>query len=281
MNQFFKKHPIIVAAIAVALILVLIFSTRKKTTITGPEAAVGTAVMPAENAASNVTRSVGNWFRMVFGISSVQKDNAAMKKQIEEMESDLLLLNEVQQENKRLREIVNYVQDNQDYEMITATVIGRSPGYWFDEFVVNVGYRQGVQAGMTVITPEGLVGHVSEVSGRWARVTSIISGDSSVSAMVERTRDNTIVKGNNQIDPDNEVCTMEYLPLDNNLIPGDLVKTSGLGEHPKGIVIGEIREVKRETEDIERTATITPAVDFRKLEEVMIILKENESVDIS
>ncbi len=277
-NQFFKKHPVLVSGIILAIIIILILATRKQTRITGVESAVGTAVMPAESGVSSVTRGVGNWFRMVLGISDVQQENETMKKKIEQMESDLALLNEVQQENKRLSEIAQYIQNNQDYEVVTAAVIGKNPGYWFDNFIINAGYRQGIEVGMTVITPKGLVGRVSEVSRSWSKVTSIISGDSSVSALVERTRDNTIVRGNSKIDPSNELCTMEYLPLDNDLLPGDVVKTSGLGESPKGIIIGEIQEVARGSEDVERTATIVPAVDFMKLEEVMVIIEDYTQV---
>lgn len=274
MNQFFKKHPVIVSAIVLGLMVILIIATRNKTDITGVEGAVGTAIMPAENSVSSVTRGVGHWFRMVLGISDVQRENEAMKQQIEQMQSSLSLLNEEQQENKRLKEIAKYVQDNQDYEIITAMVIGKSPGYWFDSFVINAGYRQGIRAGMTVVTPQGLVGQISEVSGSWSKVTSIIAGDSAVSALVERTRDNTVVRGNVQIGDEENLCTMEYLPLDNDLLPGDLIKTSTLGDYPKGIIIGEVKEVSRMADDIERIATIVPAVDFMKLEEVMVITKE-------
>lgn len=278
LNQFFKKHPVIISGIILAIILVLVLSTRKKTRITGVEGAVGTVVMPVESGVSSFTRGVGSWFRMVLGISDVQRENATMKQKIEQMESDLALLNEVQQENKRLSEIAQYIQDNQDYEFITAAVTGKNPGYWFDNFVINAGYRQGIDVGMTVITPQGLVGRVTEVSGSWSKVTSIISNDSSVSALVERTRDNTIVRGNTLIDPTNELCTMEYLPLDNDLLPGDVIKTSGLGDSPKGIIIGEVQEVARGAEDVERTAVITPSVDFMKLEEVMVIIEEKTQV---
>lgn len=280
MTQFFKKHPVLIGIIVVILLGILIALTRNRTKITGVEGAVGTALMPVESAASGVTRSIGNWFRMVLGISDVQRENEQMREQIVQMESELALLNELELENKRLSEIANYAKDKQDeYDMVTAMVTAKSPGYWFDTFTINVGYRDGIEVDMPVITPKGLVGRISEVSGNWSKVSAIISGDSSVSALVERTRDNTVVQGSTQLTGDEGSCVMRYLPLDNDLLPADRVLTSGLGGiFPKGIVIGEVVEVNQSNDDLERTALIKPAVDFMKIEEVMVIKHVYEEV---
>lgn len=273
MSQFFKKHPVLIGIIVVIILGILIAVTRNRTKITGVEGTVGSALMPVEGAASSVTRSVGNWFRMILGISDVQRENEQMRQQIIQMESELALLNELQMENARLAEIAKFVEDNKDqYEIVTASVTAKAPGYWFDTFTINLGYRDGIEVDMTVLTPQGLVGRISEVSGSWAKVSSIIDSGNSVSALVERTRDNTVVQGSTQITGDEAYCVMRYLPLDNDLLPADRVLTSGLGGlFPKGIVIGEVTEVDQSTDDMERTALIKPAVDFMKLEEVMII----------
>ena len=100
---------------------------------------------------------------------------------------------------------------------------------------------------------------------------------SSVSAMLQRTRDNGIVKGT--IDPaPSGYLKMDYLPHDANLVKGDIVISSGLGGLiPKGIVIGEVIEAKKEPHDLMQYAIIKPAVDFQRLEHVFVIRGEEET----
>lgn len=279
MPQFIKKHPFIVMFVIVAVLGVTIALTRGNRSVTGVENAVGSVLTPVESVTTGVTRGVGNWFRLVLGISDVQRENEQLRERIVQMEGDIALLGELEKENQRLSEIANFVQDNESYDIVTASVVGKSPGYWFDTFALNVGRNNGVQEDMPVITPTGLVGRVYEVGGNWCKVMSIIDSDSSVSALIERTRDNTVVRGAVTVGTEEDLCTMVYLPLENDLVPGDKVLTSGLGGiFPKGLMIGEVLEVSRAQETTERTATIKPAVDFMNLEEVMVIKQVYEQV---
>lgn len=269
-----------IGIIVVIILGTIILATRNSKQITGVEGAVGSVLTPIENTATSFTYKVGNWFRTVFGISDIQKDNEQMRQQILSMEGDLALLKELQLENERLKEIAGFIEDRPDFEVVTARISAKSPGYWFDTFLINAGYNQGIKADMVVVTPQGyLIGRIYKVSGDWAQVTSIIDGDSSVASIVERTRDNTVVKGNLQVGLQDSLCTMTYVPLDNDLIPGDRVLTSGLGGvYPRGLPIGEIIEITKQENSSEKIATIKPAADFMKLEEVLVIKNVFEQV---
>ena len=158
------------------------------------------------------------------------------------------------------------------YEYITARVITKDHGYYFDVFVINAGYNDGVSKDDTVITPDGLVGRVTETGGSWSKVISIIDSRSSVSGTVERTRDNGVVNGIAQSKAQEGLCEMEFLPLEAELQPGDQVITNGLGGvFPRGFVIGQVVEVSAETGSTGKVVTIKPAVDFLHLEEVLIV----------
>lgn len=129
---------------------------------------------------------------------------------------------------------------------------------------------------MPVICADGLVGRVTEVGATWSKVTAMIDAETSVPVMVERTRDNCMVRGVlNTVDSEAGM-ELYYLPRDRtDLVPGDTVITSGIGGiYPKGIKIGSVREVL--TSDGEANAIISPSVDFVHIEEVFIITGNGE-----
>lgn len=120
-----------------------------------------------------------------------------------------------------------------------------------------------------------MVGRVIEVADGWAKVRTIVDGKSAVSGIVQRNRDNGLLKGNNSLGSEDGLCRMIYLPEDSNVTAGDKVLTSGLGEiFPKGIYIGEIIEVTKDTRELYMTAIVKPGVDFQRLEEVLVVTDE-------
>ena len=129
---------------------------------------------------------------------------------------------------------------------------------------------------MPVVNAYGLVGKVTDVGATWCKVTSIIDGSMNVSVMVERTRDNGIVKGSLAVGSDGYNLELSYLPSGSDLVPGDKIVTSGLGggSYPKAISVGIVTEVIRRTDDSEmRNAIVEPSVDFLHLEEVMVLIE--------
>ena len=278
--QFLKKHPVIVSLVVLAVLGIVLAVTLRSGGGSLPADAVGTVVSPVEGAASAVTGGIGEWFKGLFGQSQLQLENAALKEQISQLEGQIALNGELQEENKRLREIANYFEENTEYDMLTARVTAKSQGYWFENFLINAGRSQGIKKNMVVLSPQGLVGRVIEVGSNWSKVQTIIDSLSSVSGMIERTRDVGVVRGSAETDAQNGGrCSMYYLPYENDLVPGDRVLTSGLGGlFPKGIVIGEVIEVSRAAGETERTAVVQTAVDFSQLEEVIVLLEVIDEV---
>ena len=174
-----------------------------------------------------------------------------------------------EQENQRLKQMLNYIEQAPEYDYIIGRVIMKEPGYWFDVFDINVGINQGVEEGDAVITPDGLAGRVLKVGGNYSTVVAIIDSRVSVSAVIERTRDNGIVKGGMQLSDEGGLCSMSFLPLDADLQVGDRVVTSGLGGvFPKGLYVGQVSQVGTGTD---KQVVVKPAVDFLHLEEVMVV----------
>ena len=270
--RFFNNRPLLVTLAVALVLLICIVVLPTPQQVGGPQNIAGGAVASSQSFLGRITSSIGDFFGNIFHPSDEEEENEALKKEVALLQSQLQRMNELEQENERLAAALNYTQTVPEYDYIMARVSAKDPGHWFDVFTVNVGYNGGVEVNDPVITPDGLVGRVIEVGGSWCKVMSIIDSRSSVSCLVERTRDNGIVAGALQTDDKHGECSMSYLPLEADLLTGDRVITNGLGGvFPRGLVVGEIKEVNNIANTGEKTVIIQPSVDFLHLEEVMIV----------
>ena len=151
-------------------------------------------------------------------------------------------------------------------------MIARDAGPWFQTFSVNRGSSDGVSAGMAVVNGDGLVGRVYEVGLNYSKIITIIDSRSRVACLIQRTRDNGVMRG--QISESDSVaeCFVYYLPNINSISPGDTVITSGTDSlYPKGLKIGTVSAVSLDAGSDGTYAIVTPSVDFQRIEEVFIL----------
>lgn len=238
---------------------------------TALENSVGAVVAPLQDGATKTTNAVSGFFARLFATRDVDKEYSQLKDRVSELETENSMMSELTAENERLTQLLGLTEQYPQYEFIHASVSARDPGSWFMTFQINCGTNQGVDVDMAVVNQDGLVGRIIEAGPNWARVLTIIDTQSAVSAIVERTRDHGIVEGST--DPEAKVteCTVQYLPMDSDLAPGDRLITSNLGGiFPKGIVVGMVTEVNRD-QNSQSYAIIRPTVDFAHLEDVLVI----------
>ena len=273
MRGFFQSKGFIILLVVIAVLAILAAVTYDdRAEVTFIEDVVNTVVAPIQSFSVKASNSIIAFFERVFSSTDLDKENEQLKVRLAQYEIIESELNTLREENERLKELLNYTEVTETYKYITATVIGKSQGVWFSEFTINAGRNDGVTENQAVVNADGLVGRVSSVSANTCKVTSIIDSTSDVSVMVERTRDYGFVRGILNTD-DDEKLELYYLPSGYDLVPGDNILTSGIGGiFPKGIAVGTVTEVSRANEDTEdRNAIIQPAVDFLRLEEVMIV----------
>ena len=167
------------------------------------------------------------------------------------------------------------IRDRSRYEELDplyARVIARDPGQWFDTFSVNRGTNDGVSVGMAVVTGDGLVGRIYEVGLNYAKVLTIIDSRSAVSCLIERTRDNGVMRGQITATSDSPECYVNYVQNIANIVPGDTLITSGTDSlYPKGLVVGTVTAVSRATDTAGSYVIAMPSVDFQHIEEVLIL----------
>ncbi len=200
--------------------------------------------------------------------SSLEAENLRLQNQIEQLETRIAAYSEMEAENARLRALLQFSQ-SLEYEYVGAQVTAMVPGNWFSSFTINRGETDGVAVGNVVVVGDGLVGKVTQVTPTSAVVTSIVDSTSNIAAMLERTRDNGIVSGTLYLNDANSVLSMDYVADASLLQVGDRVMTSGLdGVYPKGLFVGTVHTIST------GSLIIKPAVNFRAMEEVLVLVGE-------
>jgi len=192
----------------------------------------------------------------------------AAQQEIAELRSQVILLQEAAIENETLRLELGFRESVTSGRYLAAEIIGYDPSDFVQCLIIDRGESDGLDRGMVVLSSEGLVGRISEVSSACAKVMLITDPSSSVSARIQRTRDTGIVQGY----PGGQLI-MRYIPQENEIIPGDVVLTSGLGGNfPSRLPIGQITSVAKSDVDMFQTARMVPSVDLNHLEMVMVLL---------
>lgn len=270
--RFLNDRPLLITIAITLVLIVVVFAFGSGGQKTGVENLTGTAASGIQSIFSGIANGVGSFFRNLFSPSNLEQENIGLQEQVAKLQQQVQTMQELEAENERLKDLLAYVEDNTTYTYITAQVVTRDPGYYFDAFVINAGHNDGISVNDAVITADGLVGRVIETGGTYSIVMAIIDSRSSVSGTVERTRDNGVVNGMAQPGGTDGNCEMVFLPLEAELLPGDRVISNGLGGvYPSGFFIGTVVEVSTTTTTTGMTVQIKPAVDFLHLEEVMVV----------
>lgn len=267
-----KKSGILGIVITVVILLLLVFFTNIDTgKLSYIENAFSTLVMPIQNGLTYLKNKISGNNTFFTDINNLKAENEELKNKNSELEKSLREFEIMKAENTTLKEFVGLKEKYGEYETIPAYVIDRDISNYSEIIIINVGKKDGIKEDMTVIADKGLVGHVISVTDHTAKVQTIIDTSSTVSSTISTSRDGIIVRGTLE---DKTTLKATYIPTDANIIQGDSVETSGLGGiYPKGIHIGTIKQVVNTKNIIDRYALVETAVDFSKIETVLVITK--------
>lgn len=268
--------------LVIGLVLALLlmgFALDRLGYMTSVRAMVQTGLMPLQEAITLLAQDVTQQVEETESIETIRARNAELESLANRLMVENLRLNELEQENQTLRQLLNFTRSNPQLNYEPTTVVGRSLGVDPTNLLyyvyVDVGTRGGVARDMPVITDRGLVGRVTAVGPNTAQILLLIDPASAVNAFIQNSRATGIVRGN--IDG---TLSMDRIPLNESVNPGDIVLTSGLGGNfPNKIVIGQVTTVEQRDQDMFQVAQIRPTVDFGKLE-TMLIVTSFEPVDL-
>lgn len=226
---------------------------------------------PLQSSVTSVRSEVGNFFDHYITNINASKGNIELRRKIDDLENKIFDFKELSRENKRLKKLLDF-GDGITYRKVLAQVVAWDANSDFNVIRINKGLKDGVQLQAAVVTSEGLVGYIYRLTDHFSDILTVLDSNNRVDGLVQRVRSHGIIEGYN-----NEKSIMKYISRSEPIILGDTVITSGLGNiYPKGVRVGTVSRIERESYGITQNVEITPAVDFGRLEEVVILLSSED-----
>ena len=280
MKRFLEKHGLwVLLAIAVVAVTLAVLSVVSSTASPLGNV-VGVITSPFRSAA----QSVADWYNekqdYFADNKALRAANEELKRQIAEMKEDVRDAQTALDENARYREMLGLREKHRSFDLESARVLNRDRSNWTSSLTLNCGTDYGIAVGDCVITERyELVGVVSEAGYNWCTVLTVVDTDSSLGARVFRTGDVGLAQGDFTL-MGQGLLELSYLPNEGSeLLPGDLVLTSGLGEYyPADLTIGSVREVRTDDSGASSYAVVEPAAELDALTQVFVV-KDFEIVD--
>ena len=266
-----KKKYGIAGVILTIIILIILFTLTnvKNSKLTYFENLANKIVMPVQNGLTFLKNKINGNSSFFANVNNLKDENKELQDKNKELEEKLRELESIRAENESLKQYLNLKEKYSDYTAVPADVINRDISNYSKDIIINVGSKDGIKEGMTVIAAEGLVGHIISVTDSTSKIQTIIDSSSSVSSLISAARDSIICKG---ILGNEKQLKAMYIPTETTISQGDTIETSGLGGiYKKGIYIGKVEKVENTTDLTNRYAIVATAVDFAKLETVLVI----------
>ena len=265
-----KKSVLAVITVAIAFLL-LALAVQGRARLPWLDRVIVAIAAPVNEklvAVSNNADSVRNFFA---ALTTMQEENKKLKTEVETLSYANIQMAEIWAENQRLSNLLQYKNDAKNLKLQTAKVIGKNIGDIKDTVLINIGSNAGLRENMAVVNASGLVGIIDETYPDASRVLLITSPRCKAGGIVLRANSRVVGVVNGLAGGD-AVLQMSNMARDADIVEGDIVVTSGFGgNHPGGLVIGTVSEVSLNVGGLLKQAKIVPAVDFGRLEEVMVV----------
>ena len=267
--NFFRKYrfPLIVGLFLLGALAYFSFSAGK-----GIERVPGGRyLLEVVGPGQRGVTAVGDWFNSVwrryFALVQAAEENERLHRQLAALQQQVVDHDELKLANQRLKKLLNF-KESLKYPIAAAEVVGADPSGRFRTVIINKGEADGVEPLMPVVNAQGAVGRVIWASPHYAKLLLLIDANSAVDVLVQRNRVRGIVEGG-----PGGVLRLKYVIHTDDVMVGDKLITSGAaGVYPKGVLVGTVSTVHKEKDGAFQRVEVSPAVDFGRLEEVLVIL---------
>ncbi len=273
MKDFFSKSGGLLLIIAFLLsVLVGTSSIILQGSLDPITNTMGVLTTPFRQTISAVTVWGEGVYDFVFRYGEMEEELAQLKKHVVELEEIMREGEEALRENAQLRELLTLQGKRRDFLFESAKVTGRSFTGWESVITLDKGRSAGVELGDCVVTEAGhLVGIISELGENWCYVATVVSTEITIGGVVTRTGSAGILEGEFSLMSQGQL-SLRYLTDDSQIVPGDQVLTSGMGDlYPQGLTVGKILGVFDEPSGMSRYAVVVPDVELDSLIEVFVI----------
>ena len=257
----FKKRAILFLLVVAVLFSLMTYQSKKGYFRTGAPA---TSFL--HSLAAAVT-SVADAVRSPFHAMAVrERENRALKKQVDELLLERMQYQEALLENRRLRELLK-LSGTRKNVLAAARVIGRGPSRWSHSVVLDKGVDDGIVKDSAAITPKGLAGKVYSVSRSYSSLLLITDINFSAAVRLQESRKEGVLSGTGT-----GRATLKYIPPEEEVKPGEVIVSSGLDMlFPAGIPVGYVSRVDRQGPGQFQIIDVSPFVDSATVEEVLIV----------
>lgn len=268
MFKYIKEYRFYIILFMFVLIPVMLIdtSTRAPRDRRFYDRAVVLITYPVQATISWSLEHIALGFQNYLYLLRTRQDNLALLDENRKLLNEIASLRETQQENLRLRKLLHF-EEKLSFQSVVARVIAKDVSTEFRAIRINRGEAEGLKRNMAVVTNEGVVGHILRTTRSTADIVTILDSNSAVDAIDERSRARGVVEGMTD-----ENCQLRYVLRTDDIQPGDVMISSGLGGIiPKGVPVGVVSKVNRKPFGITQDVEIRPSVDFSRLEEVLVI----------
>jgi rod shape-determining protein MreC len=281
MHAYPKWKKILIFAVSILLLTFMGLSIGGRSRVSMVENLVAEVVYPIQKFFYGVNHSIGQRIEPIAHLYQNARENAQLKEEVETLRSQVVSLTLSQRELielKELKDALNYVETERIGSYVSASVLSKDPGNWFDNFVIDAGTADGISRNSAVVNGSGLVGMVYDVGTNWAKVVTLVDKRSTISFSsvgVMSTYDGQVIGSSDH------VLRGQIFDPTAGITVGDLLVTSGLGIFPKGIVIGRVSELIENRDALLPEIIVEPFVDFQSIRKVMVIPVTETEVEAS
>ena len=270
-----KKQQFVAVLAVLSLFACMVLAVHQRWRFPLVNAVVNTVLLPVNAVVRQVSDGLASFRDSRRLNATLQEENRRLKQELDNLRSAEYRLQLLETENKELQAMAGYKQQREELSLLPARVIGVSLGDLHEFFFLDQGRSDGVRPDMVVITSGGVAGVVDQVYRNYSRFMLISASQSRMGVKVLR-RESRAVGVLTGLGPNRSLLQAEYFGRDDDVRPGDMLVTSGIGgKYPAGLYIGTVSRVDADTTGLQKLAQIEPAADLSHPDRVYVILQED------
>lgn len=220
-------------------------------------------------------KGVRSLFENYVNLVQTKRNNEELQKEVFNLKSGLVRLNEIEIENKRLRESLD-LKSRVTHRMLSSQVVAHDVSSDYYSMRIDRGAADGVKEGMGVVSPLGVVGRIWKVTDHYSDVITLIDPTSNLDVVVQRSRVRGILSGQSK----QLICRLKYIDRLEDVLVNDIIISTDFGStFPKGLLVGYVTQANYNSSGIQQTVVVKPAVDIYRLEEVFVVFPTDRSTE--
>ena len=266
-----------VTGLTVLFIILIGLSIFREGSLNNVQSVVRSVLMSMQEGINKTGSAIVGAVTNIETLRKAQSENEKLKEKVVELQQEISLMQQDKYEIDQYRKLFDLSNQYENYEMTGANVIAKDSGNWFHSFIIDKGSNDGLEPDMAVLAQGGLAGIITSVGPYSSRVMAIIDDDSNITAMSMSTKERCMVSGDLQLYEEGRLRVM-YIEKDASMAEGDKIITSNIStKYLPGLMIGYVDKLETDANNMTKSGTIIPYVDFSHLDTVLVIttLKNN------